>query len=83
MDDISLLTKNKVILYDELKDYIPSLNFDIRERVEDNADFLQSISVAVITNINTDSVLVIKKNDKAVLNQNSLGQISMFDYEEP
>lgn len=63
---ISSLSTNEVTLYDDVKDVLPQLKFDVRENVEFNNSLLQPIPVAVITNMNRDKVLVIRKSDKSV-----------------
>ena len=62
---ISLLSENKVCNYDELKDVIPTIQFELRDKVENKMEFLQPIPVAVITNKERSKVLAIKKNRNA------------------
>ena len=57
---------NKVIEYNDLITLLPSMKFDLREAVEANANFIQPLPIAVITNKEKNKVLVIKKNKSAV-----------------
>lgn len=57
---------NKVIEYNDLITLLPSMKFDLREAVEANANFIQPLPIAVITNKKKNKVLVIKKNKSAV-----------------
>ena len=47
---------------------LPTMKFEIRDKVETNNDWIQPIPIAVITNKSKDKVLVIKKNNKALSN---------------
>ena len=63
---LSRLSLNEVTQFEKIKDILPYLNFDVREKVESNDNFLQPIPVAVLTNITRDKVLVIRKNEQSV-----------------
>lgn len=61
----NLLSAKKVFNYDELKDVMLPIKFDLRDKVEKETELLQPIPIAVITNKEKDRVLVIKKNKNA------------------
>lgn len=65
-----LLLSKDVIEYSEIIRSLPNLNFELREKVEKNPNWLQPIPVAIITNKSKDKILVIKKN-KSAASQNS------------
>lgn len=62
----SIIRKNKIVRYEDLIPFLPPLEFDLRETVESNSDFIQPLPIAVITNKERTKLLVIKKNKSAV-----------------
>ena len=61
-----LHSNGNVIAYNHLIDYLPPIEFELREHVENTLGFLQPLPIAVITNQEKNRVLVIKKNKYAV-----------------
>ena len=62
----NIIRKNKIVRYEDLIPFLPPLEFDLRETVESNSDFIQPLPIAVITNKGRTKLLVIKKNKSAV-----------------
>ena len=46
----------------------PDVKFDLREKVEENREFVQPVPIALITNIDESKILTIKKKNNAVSN---------------
>lgn len=61
-----ILLSKQIFSDDKLTDVLSSIKFDLRNIVEDNSNYIQPIPIAVITNIEKNKVLVIKKNRNAV-----------------
>jgi len=51
--------------YDEISEKI-NLNFDYRDEVEENSNFIQPIPIITITDKNRENVLVLKKKDESL-----------------
>lgn len=66
----AVLLSNQVLQYDTIFPYLPEMNFELREIVESDPQWLQPIPVAIITNKEHNKILVIKKNKNSV-SQNS------------
>lgn len=63
-----VLETNTVFTFEELNKQLPELKFDIRDNVEQNAEYLQLIPVATVINRDKNKVLVIRKNENAAEN---------------
>lgn len=63
---VSILKNGPIIRHDSLSTYLPKIRFDLRSVVENNDQLLQPLPIAIITNRDKSSVLVIKKNRAAV-----------------
>lgn len=61
-----IIQSKNIFSYDELMGVLPDLNFDMRETVESNCNFLQPLPVAIITNSKRDKILAVKKSKTAV-----------------
>ncbi len=61
-----ILLSKQIFSDDKLTDVLSTIKFDLRNIVEDNSNYIQPIPIAVITNIEKNKVLVIKKNRNAV-----------------
>lgn len=61
-----VLLSKKVFDSTQLENLLSPIKFDLRDKVEKNVDFLQPIPIAIITNMNKNKILVIKKNKNAV-----------------
>jgi len=61
-----VLLSKKVFDDERLEKVISLIQFGLRDDVERNADFLQPIPIAIITNMKKNKILVIKKNKNAV-----------------
>jgi len=61
-----ILESKEVFSNNEIYDILPEMKFELRNRVEGEAFFLQPIPVAIITNKKRDKILAIKKNKSAV-----------------
>ncbi len=61
-----ILLSEQILSDDKLTDVLSTIKFDLRNLVEENSNYIQPIPIAVITNIEKDKVLVIKKNRSAV-----------------
>lgn len=59
------LNLKNVIEYSEIKKIIGNIKYDLRDRVEQNNDFIQPIPIVVITNEDKNKVLVVKKQPNA------------------
>lgn len=62
----NILSEKPLFSYPNIADLVPDVDFDLRADVEDADDFIQPIPVAILTNSKRDSVLIVKKNNKAV-----------------
>lgn len=62
----NILLSQQVFSDEKLTDVLSTIKFDLRNVVEENSNYIQPIPIAVITNIEKDKVLVIKKNKSAV-----------------
>ena len=62
----NLICKNRITEYEDLIEFLPPIQFDLREIVESNSRFIQPLPIAVITNKEKTKLLVIKKNKIAV-----------------
>lgn len=67
---MKIINSKQLISHNEINNVIPHLNFDLRDAVENNSDYIQPIPIAVITNMQKNKILVIKKN-KASASDNS------------
>ena len=63
-----VLAQKNVYQYEELREILQDVKFDMRDVVEDNNEFIQPIPIAIISNKQKNKVLVIKKNKNAVSN---------------
>ena len=61
-----IITQNTVTEYKQIKNVLPTIKFDLRDKVEETQSYIQPIPIAVITNKNRSKILVIKKNKGAV-----------------
>lgn len=61
-----VLLSKKVFESTQLENVLSPIKFDLREKVEENFEFLQPIPIAIITNMDKNKILVIKKNKNAV-----------------
>lgn len=61
-----VLLSQKVFDDNRLEKVLSTIKFDLRNKVEENFDFLQPIPIAIITNKKKNKILVIKKNKNAV-----------------
>ena len=61
-----IIAQDTVTEYDQIKHVLPSIQFDLRDKVEDTQAYIQPIPIAVITNKDRSKILVIKKNKSAV-----------------
>ena len=76
MEKVGYLKKNDILmdvlnsknffLMDELQHILPNIEFDQREKVENNNLLLQPIPIAIISNKSGNKVLMVKKNKTAV-----------------
>lgn len=64
LDDI--LFSEQILSDTKLTDVLSTIKFGLRDIVEGNPNYIQPIPIAVITNIEKNKVLVIKKNKNAV-----------------
>lgn len=62
----TIISQNVVTEYTQIKGVLPSIQFDLRDKVEGTRTYIQPIPIAVITNKSRDKILVIKKNKGAV-----------------
>lgn len=65
----NLLLSQRVLKYKEVETLLTDIKFDVRDRVEQNSNFLQPIPVVIISNQLQNKVLVVKKNKNAVSNK--------------
>ena len=63
---MDVLKNGPVLSHSDLEPYLPKIEFDLRNSVEENDQLLQPLPVAIITNKSKDKILVIKKNKSAV-----------------
>jgi len=61
-----ILLSEQIFSDNKLTDVLSTIKFDLRNVVEENSNYIQPIPIAVITNIEKNKVLVIKKNRNAV-----------------
>lgn len=61
-----MLLSQEVFYDDKLIEQLGPVQFDLRDTVEANPNYIQPIPIAVITNIKQSRILVIKKNKSAV-----------------
>ena len=61
-----VLLSQKVFDDNRLEKVLSTIKFDLRNKVEENFDFLQPIPIAIITNKKKNKILVIKKNKNEV-----------------
>lgn len=62
----NILLSEQIFSDDVLTNELNTIKFDLRNVVEENSNYIQPIPVAVITNIEKNKVLVVKKNRSAV-----------------
>ena len=62
----NLISKNKITEYKDLITLLPQIQFDLREIVEANYQFIQPLPIAVLTNKEKNKLLIIRKNKNAV-----------------
>ena len=64
---IKELFSDKVFIpFSDIKNEIPKIYFDFRDKVEENVEVIQPIPIAVIRDKNQDKFLIIKKSKNAV-----------------
>lgn len=61
-----VLSEKPLLSYSDFAYLVPDVEFDLRADVENVDGFIQPIPVAILTNSKRDSVLIVKKNNKAV-----------------
>lgn len=62
----NVLSEKPLLAYPDIAELVPDVDFDLRADVEDADEFIQPIPVAILTNSKRNSVLIVKKNNKAV-----------------